>query len=162
MDRTQKIILAVVAVLLAVAALVTVILWATLFRTRQGTFTPPPFEDAAETGVPTVSDESLRYSYAKITDELAVGLCATCERVEDELVIYFTSLEHNVAWVRVKVYDEKGKLRGESGLLRPGEYVERIALTSAPRGETLKIKVLSYEPDTYYSLGSAELTVNLK
>ena len=97
----------------------------------------------AVVGTPTVSDETLRYSYAKITDELAVGLCATCERVEDDLLIYFTSLEHNTAWVRVKVYDEKGKLRGESGLLRPGEYVERIPLASSPRGKTLKIKVLS-------------------
>ncbi|MBO5755939.1 MAG: hypothetical protein J6R89_07795 [Clostridia bacterium] len=161
MDRTQKLILAVVAVLLAVA-LVVVILVAASNRHRQGTFTPPPFEETAVVGTPTVSDESLRYSYAKITDELAVGLCATCERVEDDLLIYFTSLEHNTAWVRVKVYDEKGKLRGESGLLRPGEYVERIPLTSSPKGKVLKIKVLSYEPDTYYSLGSAELTVNLK
>ena len=161
MDRTQKLILAVVAVLLAVA-LVVVVLVAASNRHRQGTFTPPPFEETAVVGTPTVSDETLRYSYAKITDELAVGLCATCERVEDDLLIYFTSLEHNTAWVRVKVYDEKGKLRGESGLLRPGEYVERIPLASSPRGKTLKIKVLSYEPDTYYSLGSAELTVNLK
>ena len=161
MDKSQKIILAVVAVLLAVA-LVVVVLVAASNRHRQGTFTPPPFEETAVVGIPTVSDESLRYSYAKITDEMAVGLCATCERVEDELVIYFTSLEHNTAWIKVKVYDEKGKLRGESGLLHPGEYVERIALTSSPRGKTLKIKVLSYEPDTYYSLGSAELTVNLK
>ena len=161
MDKSQKIILAVVAVLLAVA-LVVVVLVAASNRHRQGTFTPPPFEETAVVGTPTVSDESLRYSYAKITDEMAVGLCTTCERVEDDLLIYFTSLEHNTAWVRVKVYDEKGKLRGESGLLRPGEYVERIPLTSSPRGKTLKIKVLSYEPDTYYSLGSAELTVNLK
>ena len=161
MDRTQKLILAVVAVLLAVA-LVVVVLVAASNRHRQGTFTPPPFEETAVVGTPTVSDESLRYSYAKITDELAVGLCATCERVEDDLLIYFTSLEHNTAWVRVKVYDEKGKLRGESGLLRPGEYVERIPLTSSPKGKVLKIKVLSYEPETYYSLGSAELTVNLK
>ncbi|MBO5653799.1 MAG: hypothetical protein J6S44_06255 [Clostridia bacterium] len=161
MDRTQKLILAVVAVLLAVA-LVVVVLVAASNRHRQGTFTPPPFEETAVVGTPTVSDETLRYSYAKITDELAVGLCATCERVEDDLLIYFTSLEHNTAWVRVKVYDEKGKLRGESGLLRPGEYVERIPLTSSPKGETLKIKVLSYEPETYYSLGSAELTVDLK
>ena len=107
MDRTQKLILAVVAVLLAVA-LVVVVLVAASNRHRQGTFTPPPFEETAVVGTPTVSDESLRYSYAKITDELAVGLCATCERVEDDLLIYFTSLEHNTAWVRVKVYDEKG------------------------------------------------------
>jgi hypothetical protein len=161
MDKSQKIILAVVAVLLAVA-LVVVVLVAASNRHRQGTFTPPPFEETAVVGTPTVSDETLRYNYAKITDELAVGLCATCERVEDDLLIYFTSLEHNAAWVRVKVYDEKGKLCGESGLLRPGEYVERIPLTSSPGGKTLKIKVLSYEPETYYSLGSAELTVNLK
>lgn len=161
MDKTQKTLLVTVALALALV-LLAVILWAALYRTQVGEFTPPPFEEAAVEGTPTVSDDTLRYSFAKITEELAVGLCATCEKDGDGLRIYFTSLEHNTAWVRVKIYDEKGKLRGESGLLRPGEYVEHIALSSAPKGETLTVKVLSYEPETYYSLGSAELVVNVK
>ena len=159
MDRTQKIILAVVALVLALA-LVVVLLVVT--RKEQGQFMPPPFEEAAVQGAPTVSDAALRYSYVKITDTLALGLCAACEVDDSGLRIYFTSLEHNTAWVRVKVQDEKGKLLGESGLLRPGEYVEHVALSAFPKGDTLRIKVLSYEPETYYSLGSAELTVNIK
>lgn len=161
MDKTQKTVLAFVALTLALA-LVAVFIWAASRRDKVTEFTPPPFEEAAVEGTPTVSDDTLRYSFAKITEELAVGLCATCERDGDRLQIYFTSLEHNTAWVRVKIYDEKGKLRGESGMLRPGEYVEHIALSSAPKGDTLTVKVLSYEPETYYSLGSAELVVNLK
>ena len=159
MDRTQKIILAAVALVLTLAV-VAVLLVVT--RKEQGEFSPPPFDETAVVGAPAVTDETLRYSYLKMTDTLALALCAVCEMDEDGLRIYFTSLEHNTAWVKVKVYSEKGKLLGESGLLRPGEYVEHIALSASPKGDTLKIKVLSYEPDTYYSLGSAEIAVNVK
>lgn len=161
MDKTQKTVFVIVAVVLGLV-LLSVIAWGVWYLSQPKEFVKPAFEEAAVEGAPTVSDASLRYTHAKLTDELAVGLCATCRKDGDELLIYFTSLEHNTAWVRVKVYDEKGKLRGESGLLRPGEYVERVALSSKPRGETLTIKVLSYEPDTYYSLGTAALTVNVE
>ena len=161
MDKSQKIILAVISAILA-AALTVLFVLAAQRHAKTGEFTPPPFEDAAEEGTPVVSDESLRYAHVLVTSELVVGLCATCAIEDESLLLYFASLEHNTAWVRAKVYDERGKLCGESGLLRPGEYVERIALSSKPRGKTLVVKVLSYEPDTYYSLGTAELTVNVK
>ena len=154
MDKTQKIILTVLALVL-VAVLVTV----TLIMSKD--FTPPPFEAAAVTGTPTVTDSSLRFGYAKVSEELSLGLCGTCVFSDGALQVYLTSPAENTAWLRIKIYDEKGKLLGESGLLRPGEYVKTVALSSTPTGETLKIKLLSYEPDTYYSLGSAELTVSI-
>lgn len=154
MDKTQKTVVAVLALLLVLALGVTL-----LVRSRDRGFAPPPFESAAEKGTPTLTDEKLRFGYATVYEGLTVGLCGECVFADGALQVYFSSPEDNEAWVRIKIYNEKGKLLGESGILRPGEYVKSIALSSAPKGDTLKIKLLSYEPNTYYSLGSAELTV---
>lgn len=160
MDRTQKTILTVIAVLLALA-LIAALVWGAWYLRQRKKFSPPPFEAAAVEGEPTVSADR-GFVYADLWEGLRVGLCGKGKMDGDDLSIYFSSPATNTAWIKVKVYDEDGTLLGESGLLRPGEYVERVALSSRPSGETAKLKVLSYEPETYYSLGAAETTIEVK
>ena len=157
MDKKQKIIL--LAVVLALAAVFTV---AAVLVLGGNTFVPPPFEPMAEKGVPTVTDDTLRYGSVSITADYAVGLCGNAVYGEGMLALYLTSPESNRFWMKAKIYDGDGRLLGESGLLRAGEYVKDIALSSAPSGDTLTVSVLAYEPDTYYSLGTAEITVSVK
>ena len=73
-------------------------------------------------------------------------------------VVYFSSDEENMVWTRIVLLDLHGKLLGESGILLPGQAITDIALKEQP-AETMDItvKVLSYEPETYYSHGSAEI-----
>ena len=57
------------------------------------------------------------------------------------------------------VRDEDGNILGESGLIRGGEYIKDIRLSrSIKSGEKIKLKVMGYEPDTYYSAGSVVLS----
>ena len=43
-------------------------------------------------------------------------------------------------------------------MLRPGEYVRAVALSrSLQTGEPVKLKIMGYEPETYYSAGSVVL-----
>ena len=43
-----------------------------------------------------------------------------------------------------------------------GEYVEHIALTAAPESSRAIAKILTYEPETWYSMGSATAEIMLQ
>ena len=52
---------------------------------------------------------------------------------------------------------------GETGLVRPGEYVQTVALTTIPKsGTPITLKIMAYEPDTYYSAGAASLNTTFQ
>ena len=61
-------------------------------------------------------------------------------------------------WLKLRVLDEGGGVLGESGLVRPGEYVKDVTLAEKlPAGTKIKLKIMGYEPETYRSAGSATL-----
>lgn len=63
----------------------------------------------------------------------------------------------------MRILDEAGNILGESGLLRPGEYVRAVRLEKIPKQPTpVSLKIMAYEPETYYSAGSAVLKTTLK
>jgi hypothetical protein len=157
MDRKQIVILAIVVTLLVALCVV-----AAFLALGNREFTPPPFDEAAEAGTPTVTDPDGRYGTATVEEGYSVGLCATPLYKDGALSLYFTCPSTNRAWMLVKIYDEKGRLLGQSGLVRPGEYLSEVALSRAPTGEKLTVHVLAYEPDTYYSLGTAKLEIGYR
>ena len=54
--------------------------------------------------------------------------------------------------------DGNGNILGETGLIRPGEYVKDVALTeNLTAGKKIKLKIMGYEPETYFSAGYATL-----
>jgi len=62
----------------------------------------------------------------------------------------------------VRLSDTEGNVLGETGLIRPGEYVQRVRLVSPPQMTTdVVLTVMSYEPETYYSMGSVTLYTSL-
>ncbi len=160
MERSQKIILTVVFALLLCMIAATVIV-ALVRDDKKVPFTPPPFEEAAVSGVPTDADGTLSYSSLEIKEGFSVSLCGTPALDDDgTLTVYFTSDEKNTVYVRLLVYTEDGREIGATGLLKPNEYVKTVALENAPAaGAKLVFKILSYEPDTYYSMGSATASV---
>ena len=82
---------------------------------------------------------------------------------EGKTDVWLTNPEENTVWLKVRILDEKGNILGESGLVRPGEYVRSVKLDSLPK-ETVDVslKIMAYEPETYYSAGSAVLNTTLK
>ena len=157
MDKQQKIIVSVLAGLLLIAlAIIVVLLCNPTNRTAE--FTPPEFDKNALSGMPTDLPSELNYGAPNTQNEFKFLLCGTPALTDDgRLQIYFTSPSTNSVWLLLKIYDVNGGLIGESGLLRPGEYVEYVELyTALMKGSDVKIKVLSYEMDTYYSKGTAQ------
>lgn len=156
MSRTQKIILAVLALCVAAAA---VLLASRSRESVTADFTPPPFEKNALPGEP----ENVGAGWGTLTlgEELAVSLYSAPAVSGGRAEVCFAAHEDNTAWVMQRVTDEKGNTLGETGLLRPGEYVRYVELSSVPKNGRARVRILCYEPGTYYSLGSADASILL-
>ncbi|SDF56306.1 hypothetical protein SAMN05660368_00925 [Marvinbryantia formatexigens] len=162
--KTEKMpgghLLFVLAVVCALALLV--MAWALLRDTGAdgAAFTPPPFEENAQQGEPEVPQE-LGYSFLN-AQEYEVGICGAPVVKNGSAVLYMTNPASNKVWLKVRILDESGQMLGESGLLKPGEYVEAVELTSMPEEDiAVVLKIMAYEPDTYYSAGAASLSTTL-
>ena len=163
MTTLQKTVLSIMAVLLAVmicAAVYLAVFWEP--GSVRGEFVPPEFDASAQSGAPGTLDEALAYGTLELNKTAVVSMCAnvTCEN--NAARMYFTSHEGNTGWLKIKLFDAEGNLLGQSGLVRPGEYIESVALTTVPKASGLVVaKILIYEPETYLSLGSAQAQIML-
>lgn len=163
MPQFQRIVLIVMAVLM-VSLLIAA---GAAFASRQpqviaGDFVPPEFDANARKGTPDALDESRGYRSLEMKENAVVSLCTNITVENNAAQIYFTSHEKNLGWMKIKLLDDSGKVLGESGLLRPGEYLQEVHLDSVPKNSGLILtKILIYEPQTYLSLGSASAQVML-
>ena len=65
-------------------------------------------------------------------------------------------------WVKLQIISETGEIIGETGIVKPGQYVKTIKLKNAPNKDfEVKLKVVGYEPETYHSGGSAEMKTTI-
>ncbi|MBQ3107822.1 MAG: hypothetical protein IJC68_04335 [Firmicutes bacterium] len=125
-------------------------------------FVEPTFERASVLGVPQNLEKELNYASLKVENIFTVSMCRDAVVKDNSAIVYFTSHETNTVWVKLQILDGKGNLLGETGLLKPGTYVETVALREVPKKDTLvTVKLLSYEPDTYYSMGTAGAQIML-
>ena len=123
---------------------------------QRPSFTPPPFDASAVVGTPEVP-EGLGYSQfdAKL---FKASICGEVKVVDGSADIYLTNPESNYAWIKVRVMDEQGNVLGETGLIKPGEYVKSVTFNTVPEtGAQSVLKIMAYERNTYHSAGSASL-----
>lgn len=120
----------------------------------------PPFESSVETGEPDV-DPSLEY--AQVNGDgmpYTFHVCGvfTVDNDLHKATVYFANDEDNDVLLKLEAYDDAGSLVGETGLVKPGEYVESVSLDTAfDNGDNVELRVVGYEPDTYYSAGNVTL-----
>ena len=125
-------------------------------RQEIGTFTPPPFAAAAQEGAPQVP-EDLGWS---ILDARVyrVGICGEVRVAQWAADLWLTNPQDNTVWLKLRVLDEKGNVLAETGLIRPGEYLQTVEFAAVPApGDKLQLKIMAYEPETYFSAGSVVL-----
>lgn len=160
-DKLQMILYAAAAAfLLSAAGLIYVI---NVMPKQQGAFVPPAFDTNAEIGVPE-ADISLGWS--ELWQEgmsFRAGICGEFIVQDDSVDLYFASTQENEVWLKLRIMDEKGEILGETGLIRPGEYIRSVKLNEIPEaGSTVTMKIMSYEPDTYYSCGAVSLNTSVQ
>ena len=125
-------------------------------QTVMGEFTPPPFDSSAVVGSPAVP-EGLGWQEldAKV---YKAGICGKFIPKGNTADVWLTNPESNTVWLKVRVLDEKGNTLGETGIIKPGEYVQSVELDNVPKaGKPIVLKIMAYQPDTYYSEGAVSL-----
>lgn len=149
------------AICLAAVAVMIVALFVGGNPTKQAEFTPPPFDAAAQAGVPTVPDG---LGFGEIDAQAyKFSVCGAVQLKNGQAEVYLTNPQENTVWMKLRVLDESGNMLGETGLIRPGEYVQSVAIDAAPAdGAAIQLKVMAYEPDTYHSAGSVTLNCFLE
>ena len=138
-----------------------------LFRTAPAStnaeFVPPEFDINAESGIPEVPEE---YGWSEIYQDgmnFRVGINKKIINTNNQADVYLYNNESNSVWLKLRVLDEDGRILGETGLIKPGEYIKTVTFTtSVYDGEKVKLKIMSYQPETYYSEGSIILNTNIQ
>ncbi len=129
-------------------------------QTEMGEFTPPPFDGAAVVGSPAVP-EGLGWQEldAKV---YKAGICGKFIPKGNTADVWLTNPVSNTVWLKVRVLDEKGNTLGETGIIKPGEYVQSVELDNVPKaGKPIVLKIMAYQPDTYYSEGAVSLNTTI-
>lgn len=123
-------------------------------------FVPPEFDQAAVQGVPDVPEGS---GWSEVDAQaFKASICGVVTIKDNKADIWFTNPDSNTVWLKLRILDTNGNTLGETGLIKPGEYVQSVTLTAIPDiGESIGLKLMAYEPETYYSAGSATLTTNI-
>ena len=130
-------------------------------QTEMGEFTPPPFDGGAVVGSPAVP-EGLGWQEldAKV---YKAGICGKFIPKGNTADVWLTNPESNTVWLKVRVLDEKGNTLGETGIIKPGEYVQSVELDNVPKaGKPIVLKIMAYQPDTYYSEGTVSLNTTVQ
>ena len=123
---------------------------------QQNTFIPPLFEEKAICGTPSAIN---RDDWRKLDAQFyEFSICTSVTVIGKKADIWLTNPQENSVWIKIRVLDEKGNKLGETGLLRPGEYVQSVYFDEVPKDNTsIVLKLMAYEPETYYSAGSVQI-----
>ena len=151
----------ILGAVLAVLVIVTVFALC-LSGGKTAEFSPPPFEQNAVSGTPEVSEELGYSSPYKEGMTYRFSVCGNVTADGSEAVVYLTNPAENEVWIKLRVLDENGNMLGETGLIKPGEYVKSVTLNTVPaEGAKIALKIMGYEPNTYTSAGSATLNTTM-
>lgn len=132
---------------------------------NEAAFVPPPFDVTVKQGIPRAKDIE-EFGWAEIDPEgmpYKTAVCGNISIVDGEAFIYLTNYTENNTWLKLRVLDDEGNIVAETGLAKPGEYIEKVHFSEAMEaGEKIKLKIMAYEPETYYSAGSVVLNTTVR
>lgn len=132
-------------------------------KTIRREFTPPPFAENASQGIPMVPEELGWFTPRGEGLDYQISVCGEAVVRAGKADIYFTNYDTNQVWLMVRIIDDEGEVLAQSGILKPGEYIQTIEFDKIPKnGQKIFYKVMAYEPETYYSAGSFTLETYAK
>ena len=147
--------------LIAVAAIVLILTSGAEQQTVKKEFVPPPFDETAVVGAPDVPEE-LGWSELAVREGYLVHVCGVLNAYDGKTVtVWFASDEGNDVWLKLRMRDAEGTILGQTGIIRPGEYVERMELNDSAHSGDVVLEIMGYEPETYYSAGTVGLATTL-
>ena len=121
-------------------------------------FTPPPFDAGAVAGTPSVPEDAGYFSPYREGMAYRFSVCGNIRTEGNLATVYLTNPAENLVYLKLRVLDSEGNVLGETGLIRPGEYVKSVRLSRVPAaGTEIRLKIMSYHPESYMSEGSVVL-----
>lgn len=125
-------------------------------------FIKPNFDKNAINISENYIDEKLQYAEINVAEGYVIGICNNLILDEESNIkIYFTSLKENNVLVKLRIYDKQNNILQETGLIKPGEQIEKIKIDNLKQSKEVIIKIMSYDPETYYSKGSVALNTQI-
>lgn len=162
MKKTQTLFLSGILCTLALVSMVLALVFGGSQK-QSSSFTPPPFDSSAESGTPAVPKE---LGWTEIYQDGMAFKCSMCGNViasGGAADVYFTNSSEQEIWLKLRVLDENSNILGETGLIKPGEYVKSVSIDAdIPDGTAIKLKIMAYEPETYYSAGAVTLNTQIR
>lgn len=123
-------------------------------------FVKPEFEKHVKEGMPKLTKED-GFEEFEVSDEYIVYMTGETKLEDNKLIVYFTSKKTNNVYVKLRVLKDE-RIVGETGLIKPGEYIKEVKLDkSLKKDDKITLKVMGYEPETYYSAGSISLNTKV-
>jgi len=159
LDDKEKLIIKIMIVIVAIICIISLIIFFNKDKlAKKGQFIIPEMEESAINGKPNAIPKEYMYQEAKVNDDYIIYLSANPSIKDNILTIYFTSVETNKGLIKIKILDSNDSVIGESGLINSNSYIKDITLNKSLKNkEKITIKVMHYEKETYYSLGSIKL-----
>lgn len=150
----------ILAVVICVVSVILMCVALGVQREEVVTFSPPPFEEGAQSGVPSVPPQ---LGWSEVDAKFyRASLCGVVKVVDGTADIWLTNPEHNDVWLRLRILSADGAVLAETGLICPGEYLQAITFDTVPEsGQAISMKLMAYEPETYYSAGSVVLNTTV-
>ena len=126
-------------------------------------FEKPPFEQSAIQGTPEPPESAGYQLFYQEGAEFKAGLCGRLQFEDDAAEVYFTNPKENTVYLKLRIFDEEEEMIAETGLIKPGEYLKNITLQEVPdSGDNIKMKVMTYDPETYTSVGSYTMATTIQ
>ena len=158
-SRRQKVICILLAlVLLGIAGLC-------FWISEEGVYIPPRFEKNAMLGSPK-PDEHFMYGTIKTDYGYTFSMATNVYQQEDgSIYVYFTNYEDNNVNIMCEIVNEEnGKICYKSGVITPGQYIEKLFPIIELPNEAFnaQIMIYSFEEGTWYSGGTVEISVTVQ
>ena len=136
-----------------------------LWISDSGVYVPPEFEINAMNGTP-LPDEHFMYGTIETDYGFAFSMSTNLYQQEDGSVyVYFTNDDdNNVNMMCEVINEENGKTYYKSGVITPGQYIEKLAPSMKFPNEAFaaKIMIYSFEEGTWYSAGTVEISATVQ
>lgn len=121
-------------------------------------FIAPEFDKFAMEGLPQVDNES--YTSFEYSKDYVIYACGEPKVSDNKLYLYLTSSKSNNINIKARIY--KGdKMVGETGLLKPNQYLEYIDVSSVKKGDKIFLKIMGYDEE-YHSAGVIKMNLEVK
>ena len=125
---------------------------------KDNKFVAPEFDKLAKEGIPNIEDKS--YTSFKYSDNYVIYICGEPKIADNKLYLYLTSSKDNDINIKVRIYKDD-KIVGESGLIKPNQYLDYVDTTSVKTGDKVSVKVMGYDNE-YHSAGVIKLNLEIK